>query len=187
MGRKRDPRELFHNFQPLIGCGYVLAASHYTMILKQNCVVFRYKRLKTLAELPSTRRSVWRQGNSPEIHYYFWKDRLVECTSRGRESSRCWRMSMAYRLHFRSQAVEKKMHQDLRRWPSGSPLNDPVRVGYQKILWRKVPFAYTRRRHKDPVRIKAHGQIALARDYKSASIHASSSFTDLPPEFILNL
>src|SRR5712664_2680431 len=163
MGRKRDPRELFHNFQPLIGCGYVLAASHYTMILKQNCVVFRYKRLKTLAE----------------IHYYFWKDRLVECTSRGRESSRCWRMSMAYRLHFRSQAVEKKMHQDLRRWPSGSPLNDPVRVGYQKILWRKVPFAYTRRRHKDPVRIKAHGQIALARDYKSASIHASSSFTDL--------
>src|SRR5205823_57545 len=88
MGRKRDPRELFHNFQPLIGCGYVLAASHYTMILKQNCVVFRYKRLKTLAELPSTRRSVWRQGNSPEIHYYFWKDRLVECTPRGRESSR---------------------------------------------------------------------------------------------------
>jgi hypothetical protein len=96
-------------------------------------------------------------------------------------------MSMTYGLHVRSQAVEKKMHQYLRRWPSGSARNDPVQVGHQKILWRKVPFAYTRRRHKDPVRINAHGQIALARDYKSASIHASSSFADLSPEFILNL
>jgi hypothetical protein len=69
MRRKQDTRELFHHFQPLIGCGYVLSASHYTMILKQNCVVFRYKRLKTLAELPSARRSVWRQGDYPQIDY----------------------------------------------------------------------------------------------------------------------
>jgi hypothetical protein len=96
-------------------------------------------------------------------------------------------MCVAYRLHVGPQAVEKKMHQDLRRWASGSALNDPVQVGCQKVLWRKVPFACTRRRHQDPVGINAHGQIAFASDDKSASIHASSGFTDLPPEFVLNL
>jgi len=49
------------------------------------------------------------RGIVPEIHYYFWKDRLVECTSRGRESSRCLEDEHGiYRLHFRSQAVRKE-------------------------------------------------------------------------------
>jgi len=81
------------------------------------------------------------------------------------------------------------MHQDLRRWPSGSPLNDSRSGRFtKKILWRKVPFAYTRRASQGSGPDQgARNKLPSHATINPLPYMRRPSFTDLPPEFILNL
>ena len=153
--REQDSRELLHHFHSLIGRGQVLPACDHAVILEEYCVVFRYKRLEAFRQLPCSGRSVGCQRNVAKVHDNFRKDSLFHRASGGGKSRCGGRMGMTYSMHVRSQAVEKKVHQDFGRWPSSSVNYRTTWIRHQKILGSKMPFADGCGGHKDALGIKA--------------------------------
>src|SRR5215472_3728701 len=98
----------------MVGGGQVLPACNHAMVLKQDCIVFRYKRFKAFAEFPSSRRPVGCQRNVAKIRDDFRKDGLFHRAASGGKPRCGWWVGMTYSMHLRSQAVKKNVHQDFR-------------------------------------------------------------------------